>query len=326
MPRQARIDIPGQFYHVIARGIERRRIFINEDDYADFRDRISTWLNIFGGKCLAWCLMPNHFHLLVLRGESPLFKIMHHAMTGYAINFNLKHKRVGHLFQNRYKAIICDLEEYLLELVPYIHLNPLRAKLVKDLEDLENYKWCGHAAVVTGVEDGVLDRNELLPHFSSMENTAIEKYRQAMAERVRDIEQQDLSGGGLVRSLGDAAPVLKELRGGEKVVFDQRVLGGSGFVEAVLKAAGETMKKERKSRAVVLAEVETETGVSREDIFRHTHERGSANARAVYCYLCVNDAGATGKELVMELQLSPVGISKLVAKGRDLVKRLKLGR
>ena len=140
MPRQARIDIPGQMYHVMSRGIERGQIFIDDDDYVDFVERVGGWLKKGGGKCLAWCLIPNHFHFLILRGLRPLSEIMHHVLTGYAVNFNGRHRRAGHLFQNRYKAIICDAEEYLLELVPYIHLNPLRANLVKNLEELEGYK------------------------------------------------------------------------------------------------------------------------------------------------------------------------------------------
>lgn len=325
MPRQARIDIPGQLYHVMARGIERRRIFLDEDDYADFRDRISLWLDKLGGRCLAWCLMPNHFHLLVLRGEHPLSAIMHHAMTGYAINFNLRHHRAGHLFQNRYKAIICDLEEYLLELAPYIHLNPLRARLVKDLDDLKNYKWCGHAAVITGAIDGILDRNELLLHFGGTENAAVEKYNLALAERAA-AGQRDLSGGGLARSLGGKTSALKALTNGKKVLSDQRVLGESRFVETVLKAAGEAMKKERKSSAEVLAEVERMTGVSRGDIFSRTQERKPAHARAVYCYLCKKEAGASGSELMQALGRSSGGVSRLTAKGRTLVEDLQLVR
>ena len=310
----------------MSRGIERRRIFTYEDDYADFRDRMSVWLNRSGGKCLAWCLMPNHFHFLVLRGARPLSEIMHHVMTGYAINFNLKHRRVGHLFQNRYKAIICDLEAYLLELVPYIHLNPLRAKLVKDLDDLKNYKWCGHGAVVTGSADGLLDRAELLTHFGSVEGQALEKYDQAMIERARAEGQRDLAGGGLGRSFGGETALHRAFRAGQKVFSDQRVLGESGFVEAVLRAAGEEMKKEKKSRADVLAVVEKMTGVLKTEIFRHTHERKPVQARALYCYLCAKDAGATGSELTRELKLSPGGVSKLVAKGRILLEERKLGR
>lgn len=319
MPRQARIDIPGQMYHVMSRGIERGLIFADDGDYADFRERIAVWLNKCGGKCLAWCLMPNHFHLLVLRGTLPLSAMMHHAMTGYAINFNLRHHRAGHLFQNRYKAIICDLEEYLLELVPYIHLNPLRAKLVNDLAGLESYEWCGHACAVTGAGDGILDRNELLSHFGGTVKSAVEKYRAVMAEKVHEAERE-LSGGGLLRSSGGERTLQHAFRVDEKMLSDQRILGGSGFVEAVLKAAGAAIEKEKKSRTEVLAAVENMTGIAREDIFSHTHERGAVRARAVYCYLCIRDAGATGSELVRDLGMSTGAISKLVSKGRILMR------
>jgi len=325
MPRQARIDIAGQLYHVMSRGIERRRIFINEEDYADFQERIAVWLNKSGGKCLAWCLMPNHFHFLVLRGPRPLSEMMHHAMTGYAVNFNLRHRRAGHVFQNRYKAIICDLEEYLMELVPYIHLNPLRARLVKGLAGLESYKWCGHSAVVTGAVDGILDRNELLAHFGDKEQSAVGKYNLLLVEKARDAGKRDLSGGGLLRSFGGESSVLRMFSAGEKVFSDQRILGESGFAEAILKDAGEAMVRERKSRAEVLAVVEKMTGLTKEDIFRHTHERNIVYARAVYCYLCARDAGSSGSELMRELKMSSGAISKLVAKGRIQAQAL-LGR
>ncbi len=320
MPRQARLDIPGQLYHVMSRGIERRSIFIDEEDYQDFRERIAVWLNRSGGKCLAWCLMPNHFHFLLIRGPRPLSEMMHHAMTGYAINFNIRHRRAGHLFQNRYKAIICDLEEYLMELVPYIHLNPVRARLVKDLAALKSYKWCGHAAALTGAADEILDRRELLSHFGDTELEAVKKYYQILEEKARSAERQDLSGGGLLRSFGGAISVLQAFRAGEKVFSDQRVLGGSGFVEAVLKGAGEVLAREWKSRDEVLTAVGTMTGLTKEDIFRHTHERRAVHARAIYCYLCTRDAGSSGSELMRELEMSAGAISKLVAKGRLLLR------
>ncbi|MCX5791914.1 MAG: transposase [Elusimicrobia bacterium] len=319
MPRQARIDIPGQLYHVMSRGIERGTIFLEETDYVDFVERFSIWLEKSGGKCLAWCLMPNHFHFLVLRGLRPLSEIMHHVMTGYAINFNGRHQRVGHLFQNRYKAIICDVEGYLLELIPYIHLNPLRAKLVRDLADLENYKWCGHAAITKGVADNVLDRDEVLAHFGDNERSAVEKYRVVMAEKAREGERLNLSGGGLLRSSGGMNGTLRAFRAGHKVFFDQRILGEGDFVEAVLKAAGEAGSDVPRSRVEVLADVERSTGVAREDILRSIRDRGPARARAVYCYLCKEKAKASGTELMRELGISQSAVSRLIAKGRRLI-------
>lgn len=319
MPRQARIDIPGQMYHVMSRGIERRRIFADKADYADFRERMAEWLGRSGGKCLAWCLMPNHFHFLILRGDRPLSQMMQHVMTGYAINFNLRHSRAGHLFQNRYKSIICDIDEYLHELAPYIHLNPLRAGLVTDLAGLKDYEWCGHAAVVTGAADGLLDREELLNHFGDSEGGAVRNYCRALAEKAAEQRKRDLAGGGLARSAGGELAGLKASESGESVLIDQRILGGSHFVESVLKAANEALIIE-KSRAEILTEVERDSGVARVDILRHSRERGPARARAVYCYRCVTEARATGRELSRELGVNSGAISKLVAKGSAIRK------
>lgn len=324
MPRQARIDVPGQVYHVMSRGIERGSIFLGEADYLDFQERIGVWLNKSGAKCLAWCLMPNHFHFLVLRGERPLSELMHHAMTGYAINFNLRHSRAGHLFQNRYKAIICDLDEYFMELVPYIHLNPLRARLVNDLDGLAAYKWCGHCAAISGVEDGILNRDALLWHFGGSEGEALSKYRQVLHEKAEEMSHKDLSGGGLLCSLGGKSAALKAVQAGEKISSDQRILGEGNFVETVLRTAGEAMQKEKKSRAEVLAEVEAATGIPRVDILRRTRERGPANARAVYCYLCREAAGGSAMELTGELGITQSAVSRLASKGRILAERLKI--
>lgn len=167
MPRQARIDIPGYLYHVIARGIERRKIFIDKDDYEDFLLRLEKSLEKTGSKCYAFSLLPNHFHLLILRGPRPLAELMRRLMTGYAVYFNLRHKRAGHLFQNRYRAILCDLDSYFLELVAYIHLNPLRAGLVKDLRALGNYKWCSNGAVVGKTSVRYLAKEDILHQFGN---------------------------------------------------------------------------------------------------------------------------------------------------------------
>src|SRR5919108_3716556 len=148
MPRTARIDIPGILYHVIVRGIERRVIFMDDSDRESFTARLARLLEQTGTDCLAWALMDNHFHLLLRTGPTRLSTFMRSLLTGYAVTFNLRHGRVGHLFQNRYKSIVCEEEPYLLELVRYIHLNPLRAGAVRDMEELGRYPWCGHAALM----------------------------------------------------------------------------------------------------------------------------------------------------------------------------------
>jgi putative transposase len=136
MPRQARLDAPGVLQHIMARGIERREIFKDDTDRKSFLGRFATILEETQSQCYAWALIPNHFHLLLRTGPTSLRQVMRRLMTGYAVTFNLRHRRAGHLFQNRYKSVVCEEDPYLLELIRYIHLNPLRAGLVSDLKEL----------------------------------------------------------------------------------------------------------------------------------------------------------------------------------------------
>jgi len=132
----------------MARGIERRKLFRDDKDRNSFLDRLADILEETQSQCYAWALIPNHFHLLLRTGSTPLSKVMRRLMTGHAVTFNKRHKRSGHLFQNRYKSVICEEDPYLLELIRYIHLNPLRAKLVQDLKELDKYPWTGHSAIL----------------------------------------------------------------------------------------------------------------------------------------------------------------------------------
>ena len=116
MPRKARIDAPGALHHIMARGIEGRRIFQNTKDREDFMERLDHLINDSETRCFAWALLPNHFHLLLKTGQAPIAKVMLRLLTGYAVYYNLRHRRQGHLFHNRYKPILCQEDSYLLEL------------------------------------------------------------------------------------------------------------------------------------------------------------------------------------------------------------------
>ncbi len=148
MPRQPRLDAPGALHHVIGRGIERTKIFHDDTDREDFVSRLAGLGRDRSLVVYAWALMPNHFHLLVRTGPSSLAQSMRRLLTGYVVNFNRRHKRAGHLFQNRYKSIVCEQEPYLLEVSRYIHLNPVRGEIVPGLPALRRYPWTGHAALM----------------------------------------------------------------------------------------------------------------------------------------------------------------------------------
>jgi REP element-mobilizing transposase RayT len=312
MPRHGRIDIAGQLYHVIARGNERKVIFSKKEDCNDFISRLKINLEKTGNKCLAWSLIPNHFHLLILRGDKPLAELMRRLMTGYAISFNLRHKRVGHLFQNRYKAILCDEEEYLRDLVAYIHLNPYRAGLVKNLSELEKYPWCGHGALLGKAKQEFLERDYILGHFGGSSTS----YETFVKEHEGKYHHGDYSGGGLIKSMGGLLNVLgmDETRD----VYDDRIFGNEHFVENILRKAGEEPVV-MKTSAEVLKEAAEMAGISQAEILRPGHGHKEAEGRAIYCYMAKEKAGVGGAALCSQLGLTRSGISRLVEKGRRLL-------
>ena len=140
MPRQSRIDKPVALHHIICRGIEQRDIFKDDKDRDNFVKRLGSILSETRTPCYAWALIPNHFHLLLRTGKVPVSTVMRRLLTGYAVSFNRRYKRSGHLFQNRYKSILCQEDKYLMELVRYIHLNPLRARIVPEMR-LKKSDW-----------------------------------------------------------------------------------------------------------------------------------------------------------------------------------------
>ena len=126
MPRQARLDAPGTLHHVIIRGIEKKAIVICDTDREDFVSRMGNLVSETGTHIYAWALMSNHAHILLSSGPVGLSGFMRRLLTGYAVSFNLRYSRHGHLFQNRYKSIVCEEDAYFKELIRYIHLNPVR--------------------------------------------------------------------------------------------------------------------------------------------------------------------------------------------------------
>ena len=225
------------------RGIEGKSIFRGYRDRKDFVTRLEDLTKETGTHVLAWSLLRNHVHLLLFSGPSGLALFMRRLLTGYAQGFNRRHRRRGHLFQNRYKSIVCEEDPYLLELVRYIHLNPLRASIVKNLAELDRYPWSGHRVLLGREKNSWQDRKYVLREFHSREKEAIRNYRKFM-EQGKDLGRRpELVGGGLIRSLGGWSEVLS-LRGqAGKVEYDARILGGGDFVSDILREADQRVKR-----------------------------------------------------------------------------------
>src|SRR3990172_5978106 len=213
MPPGPRLDAPGTLHHVMVRGIERRPIFRDDQDRADFVRRVAGLVEAGALTVYAWALLPNHVHLLLRTGKVPLARAMRSLLTGYAGAFNRRHHRVGHLFQNRYKSVVVEEEPYFLELVRYLHLNPLRAGLVPDLRHLDRYPWSGHASLVGRRPQPWQATVEVLGRFGRPPRRARARYRPFVAAGVRQGRRPELQGGGLVRSAGGWAAVGALRRG-----------------------------------------------------------------------------------------------------------------
>ncbi len=331
MPRQPRLDAPGALHHIIGRGIDRASIFRTDQDREDFVNRLAG-LSMAGELIVyAWSLMPNHFHLLLRTGRQSISKSMRKLLTGYVVNFNLRHKRYGHLFQNRYKSIICEDDPYLLELTRYIHLNPLRARIVGSLEALRDYRWTGHAAILGRVRQGWQDIKAIRDYFGRGRR-AVRKYEQYVREGVSLGRKPELVGGGLIRSLGGWSQVLSLRRKGIKVASDERILGRDEFIQELMSEAEEREKETlRLSRKVpelpTLAErIIKGEGVEESELRSGTRKREVVRARRLFCQLAIGRMGYPGAEVARFLGVTTSSVNRLAVSEEvaDLKKYLKL--
>lgn len=317
MPRQPRLDTPGALHHVMGRGIDGIEIFGDLEDRKDFLHRLENLCESKSLSIYAWALMSNHFHLLVRTGNVPLANSMRKLLTGYVVNYNRRHKRYGHLFQNRYKSILCEDDPYLLELTRYIHLNPLRAGLVKGIKALKRYRWCGHSVIMGTVKREWQDKDTILAYFGKRRKTAIEKYEKYVANGTDKGEMPDLVGGGLIRSLGGWSQVLSMRRAGGKVFSDERILGSSEFVESVTaeveKKIEETLRLNVKitdlsSLAGVICEGE---GIETEELRSGLRKRGVVKARRIFCQIAIRKMGYSGANVARFLGISTSAVNRL---------------
>ena len=320
MPRLARLDAPGVLHHVIGRGIERKKIFLNNRDRNDFVARLGELAEDDSMDIYAWALLPNHFHLLCKTNKRPLSSSMRKLLTGYVVNFNKRHKRHGHLFQNRYKSIVCQEDAYLKELVRYIHLNLIRAGLVKDIKALNRSPWSGHSALMGYIKRDWQDTGYILSFFGKT-RSGKSNYLKFIQQGIELGSRPELVGGGLIRSLGGWAEVLA-LRGrDEKQVSDQRILGDGEFVATVLSEIDDlgkmnlrlaTKKMDLSSFAKRLCKVR---GVSIGELRSGSRRHEIVEARRVFCWLSVKELGYSGAEVARYLGVTTSCVTRAASSG-----------
>ena len=325
MPRQSRIDAPGALHHIIARGNEKRKIFEDKLDRQQFLARLGDILSNTHTMCYAWALIANHFHLLLRTGSVPIATVMRRLLTGYAIYFNRRHRRYGHLFQNRYKSILCQEDPYFLELVRYIHLNPLRAKFVKGLTYLDKYPYSGHSVLMGRVEHEWQDTDYVLECFGKRVTGARSKYRDFIEKGVAMGKRPDLTGGGLVRSVGGWLNLLEMRKAKVFVKGDERILGDGDFVAQILQTAGEAFEKRTSMMAQewdidrVAEHVAKLLDMEVSGVWSFGKYRHIVKARSLLCYWAARELGVTMTSLAKRLKISPAAVTQSVLRGERLV-------
>jgi len=320
MPRQARLDSPGTLHHVIIRGINKRRIVDDEQDRSDFVRRLGSLAVETETAIYAWALISNHAHLLVCSGRLGLAKFMRRLLTGYAVSYNLRHRRYGHLFQNRYKSMVCDGDSYFMELVRYIHLNPLRVGLVKDVRELERYAYCGHGTIVGKQTNQWQDRDSVLAQFGNGEAQAREGYRRYVVEGEALGRRPELVGGDRRRGSGEWSSASGQRRRSERESTDERILGSGDFVERVLKEADEhtvrqaALRKTKRHAERMVAAGCKKNGVSLTEL-RNGSRRGKLpEVRAQIVKGLVEGYGLALAEVARQVGISTSGVAKILTR------------
>jgi hypothetical protein len=235
---------------------------------------------------------------------------MRRLLTGYAVVFNLRHNRSGHLFQNRYKSIVCDDDPYLLELLRYIHLNPVRAEVVDSLDALEYFPWCGHGELLGRSPRNLINTAEALSFFAPRRSAARRRYHEFLAAGAPDIK---LSRGGrkTSRSIDMSLP--------EDDLFDERILGGGAFVERLTRGNGGAADFEQPSLDDLLEAVAGHYGLQLSALCCPNKERTVTSAKAAICYLAVRHLRVRGVDLAARLGFSSTAVSQAAKRGEILV-------
>ncbi len=196
MARGPRIDFPGACHHVYGRGIEKRDIFRDDRDRQLFLERVGFNLKRWEISCIAWALMPNHFHLLVRSWGGDLSSFMRCLLTGYSMYFNERYDRVGHLFQNRYKSRMISKESHMRVAIRYIHLNPLRGGQVKTMRELDRHSWTGHKQILIGGDAEWQDLSAMRDFFRGPGGSCwVSHYREFIESRSSVADMAPEAGG-----------------------------------------------------------------------------------------------------------------------------------
>ena len=223
MARQLRLEYEGAFYHVTARGNERRKIYFSEYDYQKFREYLGTAQDKYGYKLHCYVLMTNHYHILIETPNGNISKVMHYINGAYTNYVNRKRNRSGHLFQGRYKAILVDQDSYLLELSRYIHMNPVRANIVNKPEEYRN---SSYRSFINRKKEDIVFRELILSMISKGKKDGLKHYKSFVEKSLAEDVENPLSkvyGGVILGGTQFIKNALSQLK--DELIFRDGISG-----------------------------------------------------------------------------------------------------
>jgi hypothetical protein len=249
--------------------------------------------------------------MLIRPTTGNLGQYMRRLLTGYAVTFNLRHHRSGHLFQNRYKSIICEEDPYLLELVRYIHLNPLRVGEVKDITALKAYPWSGHSVLMGSRTLPGQKIDEVLGYFGKLMNTARKNYQSFVEDGISQGRREELRGGGLRRS-------LKIADNQQLTAYDDRVLGSGEFVEMLQQEKDLSEKLIGRVPFATLIEVVAKiSGVEPQKLRERGRISAVTDAKGIISYVGVHRLGYSGEQIAKALGITRSGVCRGASRGAE---------
>jgi putative transposase len=296
MPRGRRVDGPGTVHHVMIRGLERREIFRDDADRWNLIERLERLIPLWGGSCFAWVLMGNHIHLLLRSRDLSLAWLMRRVNTGFATRFNRRHERVGYLFQNRFKSRLVSDEADLLNLLRYVHLNPLRASLVDDLDALARFPWAGHGALVGYRRAFAFENVELVLSLFGAERAAARK-------KLREWMALPLDGD---------CPLPDALEGDAAEQHD--------LLAAAALPGPRTQQHAAPSLDELVDQISRRFSVSPHELARGARHERATRARAVIAFIAVVRRGLPITEVAGRLGVSGQAVGKAISRGERVTR------
>jgi len=288
MARKSRIHYDGALYHVITRGNDRKIVFEGENEKEEYLGIIKRYKERYGFKIYSYCIMDNHAHLLIEVEKTPLSKIMQGIQQVYTQRYNKAKKQTGHVFEQRYKAFLCDKDSYLLNLVRYIHQNPIKASIIDGIE----YKWSSHVEYINQTNRMLADKEFVLGLFSENKREAVKRFIDFIGiEEVMDIS---------------------------KIKNEEIVLDKIEYEKRLDQLKNEISYKDLKKEVCKLV------GISEDEIVRRNRVKRFVDARKALVILSKKYSDISNKEIAKDLNLSEPSISKIIRESQRLTEKIKV--